>query len=81
MVTALVLTGNVTEVAPAGTVTVGGTVTVVLDEVRETTTPLGPAAPFSVIVAVLLIPPVTVAGARERAEIGGGVAVSVSVSF
>jgi hypothetical protein len=62
--TALVFTGKVAVVAPAGTVTLplGGTVAAVLLLERETTAPPLGAGPFRVTVPVEGVPPVTVVG-------------------
>src|SRR3989454_10164604 len=66
--TALVVTVNVVLVAPAGTVTLPGTVAAVLLLDRVTDAPPAGAGPFSVTVPVELPPPVTVVGfsASER---------------
>jgi hypothetical protein len=63
--TALVATEVVAEVAPAGTVTLAGTVAAaVLLLVRDTMAPPEGAAAVSVIVAELVDPPCTVDGLR-----------------
>lgn len=69
VVTVLVVTVNVVLVAPAGTVTLAGTVaTAVLLLVRETGVPAEGAAAERVTVAVDVLPPVTVPGLRLSAE-------------
>ena len=71
--TALVLTANVTLVAPAATVTLGGTVAaaVLLLESATVAPPAG-AAPLSVTVPVEEFPPVTVVGFSDSDDRGGG---------
>jgi hypothetical protein len=61
--TAVVAIVKVAVVAPAGTVTVDGSVPLVLLEVRPTTSPPVGAAPNRVTVPVVDVPPVTDAGA------------------
>ena len=56
-VTAAVVIVNVADVAPAATVTVAGTVALVLFEARVTTLPLGPAGPVNVTVPITGAPP------------------------
>ena len=66
-VTTLVVTVNVTLLAPAGMVADAGTcATAVRLLLRETTAPPSGAAPFSVSVAVEDVPPVTVVGFTVR---------------
>jgi len=77
--TGVVLTVNVTEVEPAGTVTEAGTVALVELEDRLTTVPPVPAAPFRVTVPVELVPPVTVVGDSETELRTAGVIVRVVV--
>src|SRR5260370_6779436 len=79
--TALVLTVNVALLAPAGTVTVAGTVAAaVLLLVRLTTAPPLGAGPLSVTVPVEGFPPVTLTGFRPSKErVAGGVTVSEAV--
>ena len=77
--TGVVLTVNVTEVEPAGTVTEAGTVALVELEDRLTTVPPVPAAPFRVTVPVELVPPVTVVGDSEIELRTAGVIVRVAV--
>ena len=60
-VTELVVTGNVTLVAPAGTVTLAGTVTALELSERGTTSPPAGAVEFSTTVPVAAVPPVTLA--------------------
>src|SRR5215472_5215828 len=77
--TALLLTVNVAEVAPAATVTEAGTVAAaVLLLVSVTTAPPAGAAVPSVTVPVLPAPPVTVPGLRVI-EARGGFTISVDV--
>jgi hypothetical protein len=66
--TALVLTGKVTLVAPAGTVTLEGTLAAELLLERETCAPPAGAAPLSVTVPVEEFPPVTLVGFSESEE-------------
>src|SRR2546422_11747184 len=68
--TVLVVTVNVVLVAPAGTVTLPGTVAAVLLLDRVTDAPPAGAGPFSVTVPVEFPPPVTVVGfsASERRD-------------
>src|SRR3989441_7368766 len=70
--TVLVVTVNVVLVAPAGTVTLPGTVAAVLLLDRVTDAPPAGAGPFSVTVPVEFPPPVTVVGfsASERRAAG-----------
>jgi len=79
-ITTDVLTVNVALVAPAGTVTLAGTLaTEGLLLERETTTPPLGAGPLNVTVAVEELPPVTLDGLRlseDRVGRGGGVTVS-----
>jgi hypothetical protein len=75
--TAEVVTGNVAEVAPAATVTLGGRVAIeVLPLASVTTPPPVGAAALSVTVPVDPVPPVTLAGFTETEEITGGFTVS-----
>src|SRR3989454_10979359 len=82
--TALVVTVNGALVAPAGTVTLAGTVAAaVLSLDSETCAPPAGAGPSSVAVPVEVLPPVTVVGlsaSEERAAAGvtGRVAVRVT---
>lgn len=74
-----VVTANVTDVAPEGTVTEVGTVAVgTLELERKTGTPPVGAAAEIVTVPVTLLPPTTVVGASVRAVGRGAVAVSVA---
>ena len=77
--TALVVAVNVVLLAPAGTVTLPGTVAagLLLDSV--TGAPPAGAGPFSVTVPVELLPPVTVVGFTPSEETTGGVTLSVLV--
>lgn len=75
-----VVTGKVVDTAPAGTVTLAGTVAAALFElVSVTTVPQVGAAPFSVTVAVGVEDPKAVDGARVR-EYGIGTAEVVSAT-
>jgi hypothetical protein len=81
--TALVLTVNVALVAPAGTVTMDGTLAAaVLLLESVTVAPLAGAAPLNVTVPVEdCTPPTTLVGFRESEErVGGGGAAGVTVS-
>lgn len=71
LVTVEVLTVNVAEVAPDGTVTLAGTFAYPLLEARVTTAPPVPAAPFNVTVPVAVFPPTTEVGATVRLESAG----------
>src|SRR3989442_10376800 len=82
-VTALVVTVNVTLVAPTGTVTLAGTeaAELLLDSV--TCAPPAGAGPSSVTVPVELLPPVTVVGlsaSEERPAAGFTVRVAARVT-
>jgi hypothetical protein len=66
-------------VAPAGTVTVAGTVTFGLDDTRVTTAPSGPAGPLSVTLPVADAPPTTRFGVNETADGIDGVIDNVVV--
>src|SRR5260221_2558116 len=80
--TALVLTVNVALVAPAATVTLGGTVAaaVLLLESATVAPPAG-AARLSVTVPVEEFPPVTLVGFSESDErVGGGGAAGITSS-
>ena len=75
-VTEVVVTVKLTLLAPAGTVTLAGTVVAPeLSESDTTAPPLG-AAPLKVTVLVEALPPVTLVGLRLKAEsvdpVGGG---------
>jgi hypothetical protein len=80
--TAPVLTVNDALVAPAATVTLEGTLAVVvLLLVRVACAPPVGAAPLSVTVPVEEFPPVTLVGLRANEErVGGGGAAGVTVS-
>jgi hypothetical protein len=81
--TALVLTGKVALVPPAGTVTLAGTLAAPLLLESATWAPLEGAGPLSVTVPVEdCAPPTTLVGFSVREETvgrGGGVKVSVVV--
>jgi hypothetical protein len=66
--TSEVLMVNVALVEPAGTVTVGGTVTEVIPAPSETTAPPVGAGPVRVTVPVVLFPPTTVLGFSVRVD-------------
>ena len=80
MITTDVCTVKVALVAPAGTVTLDGTLATdgLLLESDTTTPPLGAGA-LSVTVPVEELPPVTLDGLRLREESVGGVTVSEAV--
>src|SRR6266850_3110214 len=81
--TALVLTGKVALVAPAGTVTLPGTVAAELLLDSVTCVPPPGAGPSSVTVPVELLPPVTVVGftaSEVRRTLGTTVRVAVRVA-
>ena len=81
-VTVRVVIVNVTDVAPAGTVTLAGTVPSVVElDASVTTAPPVGAARLSVTVPVTLTPPVAAVTLVVRVEIAaaGGVTVSVAV--
>jgi hypothetical protein len=71
LVTAVVVTVNVAVVAPAGTVTLAGTVADALLLVSVTTVPPEGAGPFSVTVPVEEVPPFTLDGLRVN-ELSAG---------
>src|SRR3989441_4499599 len=82
-VTALVVTVNVTLVAPTGTVTLAGTVAAVLSLDSVTCAPPAGAGPSSVTVPVELLPPITVVGlsaSEERPAAGFTVRVAGRVT-
>lgn len=82
--TAFVVTAKVALVAPAGTVTLVGTVAAVELSESDTTAPPAGAAALNVTVPVEPLPPTTVAGLSDTAESVGPVApaaVSVSVAL
>jgi len=66
--TAVVFTGKVALVAPAGTVTLGGTLAAELLLESTTCAPPTGAAPLSVTVPVEEFPPVTLVGFSESEE-------------
>ena len=77
--TATVVTVNVVDVEPAGTVTEAGTVAAAALDVSVTTFPPVGAGPLSVTVAVEDVPPVTVVGLRANALTVGAATVSLQV--
>ena len=82
-VTALVVTVNVTLVAPTGTVTLAGTVAAELLLDSVTCAPPAGAGPSSVAVPVELLPPVTAVGftpSEERRTARFTVRVAVRVT-
>src|SRR5438132_14009143 len=79
-VTALVVTVNVTLVAPTGTVTLAGTVAAELLLDSATCAPPAGAGPSSVTVPVELLPPVTVVGFTPSEERRTGVGCMVRVA-
>jgi len=74
-----VLTVNVADVDPAATVTLDGTVALVVLEVSETVAPPVGALPFNVTVPVEGEPPATVAGETDTPERTAAVIVKVAV--
>src|SRR5207248_10184769 len=74
-VTAVVVTGNVALVAPAGTVTLAGTVTALELSERVTTSPPAGAREFSSTVPCAAVPPVTLLRSSRTAESDGFVPV------
>ena len=80
VLTALVVTGNVTLIAPAATVTLAGTVAAAVSPLDIVTVapPVG-AALLRVTVPVEELPPVTVAGFTLSPDNAGGLTVSVAV--
>src|SRR6267143_5976603 len=80
--TAVVLTGNVALVAPAGTATLEGTLAAPLSLESATCAPPAGAGPLNITVPVEdCKPPTTLVGFRVREETvgrGGGVTVSVA---
>jgi len=79
--TALVLTVKVAPVAPAGTITLEGTLAAPLLLESTTCAPLAGAGPLSVTVPVEEFPPVTLAAFSVNEEsVGGGGGAGVTVS-
>jgi len=78
--TAVVVTANVTLVAPAATVTFAGTVAEALVLASVTTAPPEGAAPLNVTVPVDAAPPTRLDGASVRADKTGGLMVSALAS-
>ena len=79
--TAEVLTVNVALVAPAGTVTLEGTLAAPLLLESATCAPPVGAGPLNVTVPVEGFPPATLVGFSEREErVGGGGGAAVTVS-
>ena len=79
--TVVVFTGNVAVVAPAGTVTLGGTLAAPLLLESATCAPPVGAGPVNVTVPVEEFPPVTLVGFSESEErVGGGGGAGVTVS-
>ena len=80
VVTAVVETANVPEVAPAGTVIMEGTVASVVSlELKVTAKPPVGAGSPSVTVPVELFPPMTALGLSETPVIAGGLTVRFAV--
>jgi hypothetical protein len=79
-VTVVVAIANVAVAEPAPTVTLAGTVALVLLEDRLTTVPPGPAGPAKVTVPTAAVPPKTVAGAVVTPSSVAGVIVNVAVA-
>ena len=77
--TATVVTGNVTDVAPLGTVTDVCTDALAELEFKDTTVPVDPAGPLSVTVPVDDVPPTTEVGVSETLLSVAGVIVKVAV--
>ena len=75
----MVVMVKVAVVAPAATVTLAGTVVLLLLSDNVTTDPPLGAGPFRVTVPVEELPPVTVAGFRLTEASAGGLTVSVAV--
>jgi hypothetical protein len=75
--TAVVFTANVAVVAPAATITLGGTVADALLLESVTAIPPTGAAEFRVTVAVVLLPPVTVVESRVTDKTEGAAIVNV----
>lgn len=78
--TGAVVTVNVIELDPAGTVTEVGTVTLELSDDKFTTVPPVGAEPVRVTVAVDEVPPVTAVGAKLRVDGTGAVTERVPVA-
>jgi len=78
--TAVVVIGKVALVAPAGTVTLAGTVATAVSPLDSAIVdpPVG-AAPLRVTVPVEELPPATLAGFRLSPDNAGGFTVSVAV--
>jgi hypothetical protein len=79
--TALVVTGKVAEIEPAGTVTLAGTTADGLLSESVTTAPPMGAVPLRVTVAVDVSPPITLAGlsVTEDATVTGALIASAAV--
>jgi len=77
--TAVVVTVKVAVVEPLATVTLAGTVALLLLDDKLTTTPPDPAEPLSVTVPVELDPPITVAGESDTVVRFAAVMVRVAV--
>jgi hypothetical protein len=80
VVTVVVVAVKLTVDEPAGTVTVAGTVALVLLDERLTDTPPEPAGPVSVTVPVEGFPPTTTAGAIDTLRSPAGVIVRVATA-
>ena len=79
--TLIVLTVKVTEVLPAWTVTVAGTVASSDPDPRVTTIPPTGAVPVRETVPVELFPPTTEVGLRLRLATPGGVTVRLALAL
>lgn len=76
------VTINVLELLPAGTVMLAGTVAaIVLLLLSDTTAPPVGATPFSLTVAVELLPPTTLVGLNETEDMRMGFTVNVAIAF
>lgn len=80
VVTAVVVTVKVAEVAPAGIVTETGTVAPLMLEVKVTVMPPAGAGAFRVAVPVEEVPPTTLAGESVMLESASGVSTRVLVT-
>jgi hypothetical protein len=79
--TLVVVTGNVAELRPAGTLMVAGTLAAELLLESATVTPPAEASPASVTVPVDPAPPTTVAGLTETLESDGPVVIVRAAVF
>ena len=79
-VTAVVAMVNVALCAPAGTVTLAGTLAAVSLRARLTTAPLPVAAALSVTVPIALLPPVTPVGLMDKDDSVAGLGDAVTIN-